>query len=280
MRNETLTVTWTYTPSYVPLHHCIRIMKLHQTQGNDPNTDDDEELLCLHSQPPLASCEMVSTLTLQSLWLKTLSWPVIGHLFFWETAPCPVSHCIVEQKLKRPWILLFWLRQFKLPSAWWENRVCVCVCMESNRWQCKTGNDGISSKWPRSPRELHLVTMRVWTLISPLWHWFFCLFSLRLFLCIYSDSFSASMSIMSFLLHFKGMWIMTFMENTQILSHTFEVWNWHGLFLTFFVLTLLSSICFSAHYWTNGRFLKRSVLRFNFLRSKRELHFLLSPAFI
>lgn len=53
-----------------------------------------------------------------------------------------------------------------------------------------------------------------------------------------------------------------------------------SFFLTFFVLTLLSSICFSAHYWTNGRFLKRSVLRFNFLRSKRELHFLLSPAFI
>lgn len=194
MRNKTLT----YTPSYVPLHHCVTIRLEGMTQhwwwwwwratvfALTPAS-------CLYNPSGGKHCHGQSKV-------------IYFFFFFWESAP--TSRCIVEQKLKQPWILLF---QFKLPSAWWDYRVCVCVYDMMGYLQ----NDPEVTWSPCASG------------LSP--HHFDTGFSVRfLSLYFYSDSFSASMSIMSFflLLHFKGMWILTFMENTQILSHTFEV----GLF--------------------------------------------------
>lgn len=124
------------------------------------------------------------------------------------TAPVEATKCVMGEK----GVYVF--------GNWWR------ILSASFLWS-PIGNDGILLH--RIFKMTQKSTMRVWTFISPLWHWFFCLFSLslRLFLCICSDSFSVSMSIMSSFLYFKGMWkdVMTFTENTQMSSLKI----WHGL---------------------------------------------------
>lgn len=265
--------TWTYTPSYVPLHHCIRIIKTTPDSREWPQhwwwwwwratvfALTASPCLLWNGQHPDFTIPLVENIVMASHRSSIF-------FFFWESAPCPMSRCIVEQKLKQPWILLFWLRQFKLPSAWWENRVCVYEKARHETMGYLQNDPEVPENFTWSPCVSGLSSHHFDTGFSV------CSLSLWLFLCIYSDSFSASMSIMSFFFFCILKECEYWWKHPNIESYIWSL-NLTWSFLTFFVLTLLSSICFSAHYWTN-----RSVLRFNFLRSKRELHFLLSPAFI
>lgn len=184
------------TPSYVPLHHCTRL------KGMTPTL-----MMKSYCVPPV---------TLQSLMASLRSF------FFWESAPCPMSRCIMEQKLSPDSAF-----QFKRPSAWWENGVCLVTedqvthlislfSVESSR--CQSKMMGYLQTDPENCVSVTLVFLSILSLSL-------CFEQILCPLCLFFLS----------LLHFKGMWIM---KNTQILSHTFEVWIWRGLFT------------FSAHDWT------------------------------